>query len=428
MPRPPFSLRRWAFGLAALLFLGLIGALLLALESAPRVAEPRQALGPHEVARGRQLLRQLDPRGRPAGSRSGLRLREADLNALLAQSGQRAELDLDRDGAQLRASLTLPLGPWRPWVNLQLDLEAPAWVQGGTWPRLRGVRVGRLPLPPGLSLAVARWAVARRFGPEALALTEMVEQVRFDTQSVWLLWRWEPAQAAAALAGLWSPAEQAALRAQAQRWQELTRELPPGGAIDLGQLLSPLAATALERVQKQGAPGDVELRALLLQLALRSVGRDPAQLLGESSGPARGLSLALAGREDMAQHFLISAWLTWQGGQRLTEALGLAKELADAQRGGSGFSFNDLAADAAGERFGRACAAEPVTLLAALATGLRDGAFFPDTADLPEFLPAAEFQRRYGGVDGAGFRQLRAHIQARVDALPLYKGLRAVSP
>ena len=130
----------------------------------------------------------------------------------------------------------------------------------------------------------------------------------------------------------------------------------------------------------------------------------------------------------MAQHFLISAWLTWQGGQRLTEALGLAKELSDAQRGGSGFSFNDLAADAAGERFGRACAAAPVTLLAALATGLRDGAFFPDTSDLPEFLPAAEFQRRFGGVTGAGYRQLRARIPSRVDGLPLYRGLREVAP
>ena len=60
-------------------------------------------------------------------------------------------------------------------------------------------------------------------------------------------------------------------------------------------------------------------------LALRAVGRDVAPLLGEPGGPGRGLGLQLGGREDMAQHFLISAWLTWQGGQRLTEALGLAR-------------------------------------------------------------------------------------------------------
>lgn len=423
-----FSLRRWALGLAALSFLALALALFLALEAQPRVPDTQQALGPQEVARGRQLLRQLDPRGRAAGSRASVRLREADLNALLAQGGQRAQLALARDGAQLRASLVLPLGPWRPWLNIQLDLEAPSWVQGQAWPRLAGVRVGRLPLPPALSLRLARWALAHRFGPEALALADLVEQVRFDTQSVWLLWRWEPAQAAAALAGIWPIAERQALHAQAQRWHVLTADRQPGSAIDLAGLLQPLAATALERVQMGGANAEVELRALLLHLALRAVGRDVAPLLGEPGGPGRGLGLQLGGREDMAQHFLISAWLTWQGGQRLTEALGLAKELSDAQRGGSGFSFNDLAADAAGERFGRACAAAPVTLLAALATGLRDGAFFPDTSDLPEFLPAAEFQRRFGGVTGAGYRQLRARIQSRVDGLPLYRGLREVAP
>jgi hypothetical protein len=43
----------------------------------------------------------------------------------------------------------------------------------------------------------------------------------------------------------------------------------------------------------------------------------------------------------------------------------------------------------------------------------------PDVADLPEFMPEAEFKRRYGGIGGPGYNDMMATIEARVASRPL---------
>ena len=57
------------------------------------------------------------------------------------------------------------------------------------------------------------------------------------------------------------------------------------------------------------------------------------------------------GRHDLAQHFAVSAALTAMSGAKAAEAAGLLKELLDAEPGGSGFSFCDLASDLSGVAF-----------------------------------------------------------------------------
>jgi len=43
----------------------------------------------------------------------------------------------------------------------------------------------------------------------------------------------------------------------------------------------------------------------------------------------------------------------------------------------------------------------------------------PVTADLPEFMPEAEFIKRYGGAEGKAYRQMLDDIEARVAALAM---------
>jgi hypothetical protein len=45
----------------------------------------------------------------------------------------------------------------------------------------------------------------------------------------------------------------------------------------------------------------------------------------------------------------------------------------------------------------------------------------PEVADLPEFLPEAEFKRRYGGIGGARYNRMMARIDARVASRPLLR-------
>jgi hypothetical protein len=102
-------------------------------------------------------------------------------------------------------------------------------------------------------------------------------------------------------------------------------------------------------------------------------------------------------------------------------AVGLAKELMDATSGGSGFSFSDLAADAAGNQFTRAAvrnAPAARALQERIRAGVHLGDFVPELRDLPEGLTSAEFQKRYGGLGGAETQRVVDEIRRRLADCP----------
>ena len=133
----------------------------------------------------------------------------------------------------------------------------------------------------------------------------------------------------------------------------------------------------------------------------------------------------LRGREDWTKHFFVSAALTVLSAQAPSDAIGVFKEELDAG-GGSGFSFGDLMADRAGTTFALLATRDDAaarTLQARLAAGFRVDDFFPEAADLPENIQAAELEARYGGVGGRLFRQYAAEVERRLWSCPAYRAL-----
>ena len=53
--------------------------------------------------------------------------------------------------------------------------------------------------------------------------------------------------------------------------------------------------------------------------------------------------------------------------------------------------------------------------------GVRDADILPPVSDLPEFMPEAEFKRRYGGIGAPAHKSMMADIERRIAALPLYR-------
>ena len=109
-----------------------------------------------------------------------------------------------------------------------------------------------------------------------------------------------------------------------------------------------------------------------------------------------------------------------EGTGPLSRAIGVYKEVDDA-RGGSGFSFNDMAANLAGTRFGEMAMRAPVELQALVAAGVTDDDLMPAWDDLPQFMPEAEFLHRYGGVGAPPYQAMMAEIDRRVGALRLFR-------
>jgi hypothetical protein len=131
--------------------------------------------------------------------------------------------------------------------------------------------------------------------------------------------------------------------------------------------------------------------------------------------------IRLYGRKDWPQHFWVSAGLTLLADADRSTAVGLTKELMDATPGGTGFSFTDLAADAAGNRFARAATRDEPSaraLQARIHAGVRIADYVPELRDLPEGISLEDFANRYGGVGGDETRRVVDEIERRLAACP----------
>lgn len=133
-------------------------------------------------------------------------------------------------------------------------------------------------------------------------------------------------------------------------------------------------------------------------------------------------NVTLGGRSDFSQHFTVSAALASTAGSPLSDVIGVYKEIEDSH-GGSGFSFNDIAADRAVTRFGELATASysgAQKVQRQLAASLRESDIMPEVSDLPEYLQKTEFNRRYGGVGSPAYIKVTNEIERRITALPLY--------
>ena len=372
-------------------------------EDAPRVTRPA-TVAPADIAAAGAMLRSVDARAADSGASRTVVATERQVDLLLDRVVRRwpnaaARVELLPGAARLRASIEIPRSPAGRWLNLEADV-----VQTAALPRLGRLTVGGLTLPGWLADPAARWLLARADARgERLLATQIVHAVGFGAGRAWLTLAWDADTRERLAAALTPPADRKRLTAYAGRLAALAAAAGPGGTTSLAAVLSPLFDLARQR----SAAGDAaqENRAAILTLARHAAGHAPPHL-------------TLAGREDFPQHLLISAALAIEGGDAFADAVGLDKEYADTN-GGSGFSFNDIAADRAGRQLGLLALRRPAELQARLAAGVVEADFMPDVSDLPEFLSGAEFRRRYGGAGVPAYEAMLTRIEARVAALRL---------
>ena len=394
----------------------------LMLDAAPAI-EPPAELRRTDLAWVKSLFQKHDPRGQPPDVIHSIRLDEDELNRLLNYavelrrvSGIAAELTPGT--ATLTATLAVPRNPFGRYLNLTAEVaEAPGGI------RIQSLQLGSLPLPGALADGIARLAHRWLRRDETYAtLADAFSRVNFDENQATLDYRWRPElltrleRKSAEL--LIAPEDQARMLAYAEQLDALLKPHPHGSTVPLASVIAPLFARA------QASGGDVaeENRAALTALAAYLSGISLPRLLeGDSPSIRRAprVLLSLHGRRDFAEHFMISAALTVNGGSRLANAIGLIKEEEDANKG-SGFSFTDLAANRAGVLLGeRATGGAAARLQRQLAAARSDADLLPDFRDLPEFMPQAEFDRRFGPVGSARYLRVIDNIDARLAAHPL---------
>lgn len=404
-------------GLSFALALTALALLASALEASPTV-EREPSLSPRSITQARQILVQNDPRRLQAGDLRAailpVRLADDAANHLASRvRDARARVETLDDLVRVHASLRLPGVPQRPFVNIRADIR----TTGGL-PELQGFRIGRLELPPALVLTATRLAI------QTSGVSEEAELLRRSIVAVSVA----PGGRNLQIAYVWDPAmlERLRTRAVAEVDPEQLRSVNDALSAMLSHRAAnvPIRLTEILPALRAGDESDgfARQRSVLLILAAYLGGKDLSKLIPELGGWKRPVprELILHDRNDIAQHFIISAALAAWAGEPLAEAIGVWKELEDA-RAGSGFSFADLAADRAGTRFGQLVRERDPRIEILLAGAVLDGDLLPSLAGLPEYIPAAEFRRRYGSTDSPAYRALIDDIDRRITALALYR-------
>lgn len=417
---------RWLFRILLLWLIGMplaaVGLVAVALDDEP-VLSRKVEIAAEQTERAKRLLKAHDPRRMPPGVQRSFSLPAEDLdlglNVLLSQYGGAAKATLSAGSATLWLSVPVPSNPFGRYANVEAVLR-----QTSGLPAFDSLRIGRLVVPQAVADWLLRRALAYLDGTESSQpATDVLRGIRIEQDVVQVEYQWREDLPQRLRGLLVSGEDTARFEAYQERLAAVTRDPLLPKQVSLAQLLRPLMAHAAVR----SADGDprAENRAALLTLAFYVNGRGLSALVPEARAWPRPAArkVTLSGRADFAQHFSVSAALAAAAGTPLSNAVGLYKEIDDS-RGGSGFSFADLAADRAGTVLGERAVASSRSARALqerVTIGLVEADFMPAARDLPEGLSAAEFERRYGAIDSPRYREVTQRIEQRVAALALYR-------
>ncbi len=366
------------------------------------------------------------------------------LNALLGDLAQRAmggRVALFVDGKQpdvlIRGVISMPTArtPVRialpnHWVNIEGQWRIDSHGQL----KLQHAQIGRLHMPASLmnwlfDAALHHYKLHDFFD---IAL-QSIQRIQADPTQVQVNWQWRAELKARTFAALIPASEFERIHAYQTAMVKQFEVATPVAAANNGNLplitvLKPMFQLAQQRtlVQQMHPTDDFptdqipvyENRAALLVLTCHALQLNLSELVPQTKDwpVALPYPLTLRGRVDFPQHYLVSALIASGFGGRVADLIGIYKEQSD-KVAGSGFSFNDIAADKAGVRFGQQARLAPQQLQRRVQEGEEEDFFMPDVADMPQYLTPNEFANRFSGANRAAYDELLNVINQRVNLL-----------
>ncbi|MGE5294424.1 MAG: hypothetical protein ACM3VT_06310 [Solirubrobacterales bacterium] len=409
----------------------------LSLEAKPLSVDAAQVTS-EEKRRLVSLFRSSDPRSLEEGQTHTLTLTGHDLDVLLAWGlsiglpSSKAVVGLEQDSASISLSAGIPFRGGTRYLNLILAGGA-RMRENALAVTVERCTVGAMRVPHWLLDLCLPWATSRlNHDPRFRPFVRATREIAIGPDCVDVVYgrvKLPPGYRDNLLASaLFSEEVLASARVQIAHLLAVVGQVPkPRPTFDVCME----TAFALARDRARERDPVIENQAAILALASLLGHSRVEEFLGPVKIETRDraarralLQVSLRDRADWTKHFFVSAAIALISNTVVSDAAGLLKEELDAGRGGSGFSFTDLLADRAGTTFA-VCAtrdrAAALTMQNRIAGGFRVDEFFPPAEDLPEGIPDAQLQQRYGGVGGQGYREMVAEIERRVAACAAYR-------
>ncbi len=316
--------------------------------------------------------------------------------------------------ASLQVSIPLAAQIITGYINLKATL-----IETEALPQLRSVTLGRIPIPDFLSkFLVTHFIQWLHNHPTFNSSIKIIQQVQMTPQTLTIRYLWQGGSGESG--NYFSVLSKSEQNRVSRYYNLLTHNNQQLTVQTLSQVLFPVMRMAAKFSKNNPAPQ--ENRAAILAATFYIMGLPLKYLVPEyiKESVVRRPTVTLDGRQDFAQHFIISAAITAYADTILSDAIGLYKEIED-KRSGSGFSFNDIAADRAGTRFGaHATASHPkaTQLQQWVIQEIDDKKLMPEWADLPESLSKTAFMQQYGNLNSPAYHAMMGTIEQRVAALP----------
>ena len=428
--------------LILLLPLGLGVLVFMAIEDSPAVVKRAAMANSENAGRVRALVNKYRDGLKSDQGTKEIPVTGQDLESIIAFAARgvrsaRADAQINAQGLDAQLTLALPANPVGRYLNLGFGI-----LPSDQGVVLKHVSFGKTVFSAQFLVPALSWGIDLVLGQGSGAtITSMISGVRFADDKMILTVT--PGQDRSKLLseklnGLFDKikdseqlriADPEIVQIYYSRLQQIAAEVR-GGYVPLNKYIGPVFELAASRSTLGEAQAVTENQAAIMALAIYFGDSRMKKLVDVTTenyfaGSKLGShNVTVNRRHDLVQHYLTSAGLQLAAGAGIANAIGEFKEITDTLRGGSGFSFSDIAGDRAGVVMAEKASSnkDALRIQSVLAKVKTEDDFFPDISGLPDNMTQKEFEQRYGDVESPRYRELLADIEGRIARVPAYGG------
>ncbi|MEO9827674.1 MAG: hypothetical protein ABJF50_25030 [Paracoccaceae bacterium] len=399
----------------------------------PEVLPP----SPEDVRATREFVHQVRAATSDAVTRNPIvRIDVDDWRSLQRMGGRfltgfRSQTKIANGDVVIKASLPIPWFSGQKWLNASARIPPFEGVVA-----LADLQVGKLSLPPHLSLQAARvvtnLVLGRSRGDKML---NSASRMQLDGDTILFTMQLDEDSRGSVMRGLFGVlrGRNMPTAEEIDQYYVKIRKAIDAGDLPLNGSFLSYIRFAFEAVLDDKTHTDLanKYTAAIFALTKACGARDFRLVVGPLAGASNDqlgtwqkgcTETTLANRIDSKRHFITAAALRAASNRGVSIPIGEFKELYDTISGAGGFDFTDIAANNSGIRLSDLMMSEGIEQWPDILARIKSESDLIISFDgIPSLMPEPEFKARYGDVESVKYMEMFNLIERRIDQLALHR-------